>query len=91
MITENQILEELKKINENLSKNNNSLFKNYTAGLFHSFGNFTGTVLIFFMLIYLASQFNLTEIITKSFEKMMSQINWSKVIPVPKIQTPSSY
>ena len=89
MITEDQILIELQRINEKLAKNNNSVFRSYTSGLFHSLGNFTGTVLIFFMLIYLASQFNLTEMMTKSFEKMMSQINWVNVIPAPKVTFPS--
>jgi hypothetical protein len=91
MITENQILEELKKINLQLSKAGGNPLKSYFNGLMHSLGNFTGTVLIFFMLIYLASQYNLTEIMTKSFEKMMSQINWEKVIPMPKIEIPTGY
>lgn len=91
MITENQILDELKKINNQLAKAGGNPFRSYLNGLMHSLGNFTGTVLIFFMLIYLASQYNLTEIMTKSFEKMMSQINWEKVIPVPKIEIPTGY
>lgn len=92
MTPDDQILSELQKINQNLdqlnSKTNpvkNSL-NNFLAGFFHSFGNLVGTIVIFFALIFIASRFNLTQILLRSFEQMMSQVNWSKIIPTPKIQ-----
>lgn len=90
MISEDQILTELQKINQTLAKQNSGrvALNSFVAGFCHAFGNLIGSIVIFFILIYFASLFNWTGLITKSFEDMMSQINWSKMIPAPKIQFP---
>jgi hypothetical protein len=87
-IPQNEILEELKKINLQLAKSNTSriIYQNFLAGFFHSFGNFLGTIALFFAVIFIASQFNWTGALTKSFENFASQINWQKIIPQPTIK-----
>jgi uncharacterized membrane protein len=88
MITEDQILTELQKINQRLAKKNifYTAWDNFVAGFFHSFGNLVGTLLIILALIYITSRFNVTKIFTDSFEQFMSQINWTKIVPQPRIQ-----
>ena len=86
MISEDQILVELKKLNEELRRQNNTVLKSFSYGFFHSLGYFFGTTVVFFVFIYLAAQFDLTKALSKSFESMMSQVNWNKIVPAPKIQ-----
>ena len=88
MITESQILAELQKINQQLSRQNTSVLKSFSFGFFHSLGYFFGTAVVFFVFIYLASQFDWTRALSKSLESMMSQVNWNKVIPAPKLEFP---
>lgn len=88
MITESQILAELQKINQQLSRQNASVLKSFSNGFFHSLGYFFGTAVVFFVFIYLASQFDWTRALSKSLESMMSQVNWNKVIPAPTLEFP---
>ncbi|MFZ2153369.1 MAG: hypothetical protein WAV41_04980 [Microgenomates group bacterium] len=90
MITESQILDELKKINQQLSRQNNGAFRNFTAGFFHSFGYFLGTITVFAILAIIASRYNWAAMISKSMETMMSSINWSKIVPAPINQQPQN-
>jgi hypothetical protein len=92
MTQDDQILEELKKLNQNLdrlnSRNNpaKNILNNFSAGILHSFGSIVGSIVILLAFIYFASRLNLTQMIARSFEQMMSQVSWSKIIPQPKIQ-----
>ena len=86
MITEDQILVELKKINEQLSKQNKGAAKSFVAGFMHSFGSFLGTTAIFIIVALYASRYNWPAMIGKSVETMMSQINWTNIVPTPEIK-----
>ena len=95
MTSDDQILSEIQKINQTLDKLNsksnlakNSL-NNFIAGFFHSVGNFFGTIIIFLILLLVASRLNLTQAFTSYFENWISKINWSKIIPPAKIELDS--
>ena len=88
MTPEQEILAELKKINDQLAKQSNGVGKNFLLGFFHSLGTFVGYIAIVLILAYFASKFNFMAIMSKSFEDMMSQINWTKIVPQPKINFP---
>ena len=81
MTTDEQIIEELKKINQQLSKQQVGVTRNLFYGLFYSLGTFVGYILIIVSLAYFASQFNWTKALSQSFENIMSQINWTKIVP----------
>jgi len=92
MTNEEQILIELQKINLSLSKRSSAkvALDNFLAGLFHSVGYFIGTIVIFFVLAFFAQKYNFTAMVSKSFETMMTQINWAKIVPSPKDIQPSN-
>jgi hypothetical protein len=85
MITENQILVELQKINQQLGKQKPSFIKNFFLGMASSLGAFFGYIIIVAIIAYFASQFDWASMISQSMETMMSQINWAKIITIPKI------
>lgn len=88
MTNEELILVELQKINKNLtSKNSFKIALNsFLAGFLHSLGYFVGTIIIFWLLLIFAKQFDLAKNLSRTFENFMSQIRWEKVIPTPKIE-----
>ena len=92
MTNEEQILVELKKINDQLVKNNPNrvILNNFLAGFFHSFGNFLGAIVLTFALIFVASRYNWAQIMAKSFQTMMSQVDWTKIVPQPTLNIDSS-
>lgn len=86
MTSDQEIITELKKINQQLSSQKSGPARNFFNGLFYSFGIFAGYIIIILSLAYFATQYNWAQLLGKSFESMMSQINWEKIVPQPKIQ-----
>lgn len=87
-MSDQEILIELQKINQQLAKSNTkkTVFNSFLAGFFHSFGSFIGTAALFLLALALASQLNWTQALSQQFEKFMSEINWEKIVPQPKVQ-----
>ena len=88
MTPDQEILEELKKINQQLAKQNHSLVDSFLSGFLHTLGIFVSYLIIIFAGLYFASKFNWTQMLSRQFEMIMFQVNWSKIIPVPKINIP---
>ena len=88
MTPDQEILEELKKINQQLAKQNHGLADSFLSGFLHTLGVFVSYLIIIFVGLYFASKFNWTQMVSRQFEMIMSQVNWSKIIPVPKINIP---
>ena len=89
-----QILSQLQKISQDLDQIKTSISKRNTAaesvlnGFLSSLGNIIGTTLFILVLIYLVSKLNINfnQLVAKYLEQTMSQVNWSKIIPTPKLQ-----
>lgn len=92
------LVEELKKLNNNLSELKNSgkhmiysakpfkfAFFNFLAGIFHSLGLLFGYIVIFGVIVYFLSRINLGGIINKWLEGSLKQIKWEQIMPDPKI------
>jgi hypothetical protein len=58
---------------------------NFIAGVFHSLGSLFGTFIIFGILAYIFSQFDITNSVNKWFAEIISNIDWQQIIP--KIET----
>jgi len=88
MTPEEELLEEIKKINRRLSVIDNPL-KNasysFISGIFRSLGSLFGTVIVTGVLFYLFSQLNLTKTITDFVQSVMENINWAKIVPTPSV------
>ena len=91
MTNEELILAELQKINIQLAKQNQGHLKNFFGGFLYSFGYFAGTIAIFAIIAIYASRLNWPSIIGRSIETMTSQINWTKIIPAPKVEFTSPF
>lgn len=81
-----ELISEIQKLNLQLKRLNSRrglIARNFTAGLFHSLGSFFGTAALFALIVFFASQLNITENIANTFEQFMSQIRWEKIIPTP--------
>jgi len=83
-MSDQEILDELKKINRQLAKNN--IFTHFFSGMMYSLGYFIGTIAIIFVIAFFATRFDWAAFLSKSIESTMSKVNWSKVIPQPKIE-----
>ena len=59
---------------------------NFMAGTFFSLGRLFGSIAIFGAMIYIFSKMNLGNFFSNWMKNTMSQINWEKVIPQPKMQ-----
>lgn len=94
-----EIISELKKLNQKIETINNNnrffifnaspskfAFFNFLGGTFHALGTLFGTVIIASALVYVFSQFNLTASISSWIETTMSQVNWQKIV-VPQNTT----
>ena len=58
---------------------------NFIAGIFHSLGTLFGTFIIFGIVAYIFSQFDITNSVNKWFAEIISNIDWQQIIP--KIET----
>ena len=58
---------------------------NFLAGVFHSLGTLFGTLVITGLIVYFISQIDLISPITSWFEQIMSQIDWTKIMPTTTI------
>lgn len=86
-MSDQEILTELKKINDNISRQaHKTVINSFLSGFFHAFGSFFGTLALFLLLFVFASQLNLTKVLSQQFEQFMSTINWEKVVPAPTIK-----
>jgi hypothetical protein len=86
-----QLLNELKAINNKLDKLTNPLkvsYLNFIAGIFHSLGTLFGTVVVAAAIVFLLSKINLTGIFSQFINRVFSQVNWSQIIPTPKLELP---
>lgn len=74
MTTDPELLSELKKLNQNLTRQN-SLLKHasraFTSGIFSALGSLFGTAVIAAILIYLFSQLNITKSLSTTLEKFV--------------------
>lgn len=87
-----EILQELKNINEKLekfTKPSKVMWSNFLSGTFRSIGMLFGTIIIGSILIYFFSQLNFTKAVTGWVENTLSQIRWEKIVtpqPTPTIE-----
>jgi hypothetical protein len=88
-MSDQEILSELKKINRQLAKNN--IFTHFWSGMMYSLGYFIGTVTIILVIAFFATRYDWAAILSKSIESTMSKVNWSKVIPQPRIEITSPF
>ncbi|MBU1088645.1 hypothetical protein KKA02_02090 [Patescibacteria group bacterium] len=99
MEEETQLTQQLKKLNNKLDEFGNKnkfmiysanplkfAWANFTAGIFFSLGRLFGSIVIFAATIYIFSKMNLGNFFSNWMENTMSQVNWEKVIPQPKMQ-----
>jgi|GEM_PF-2162388 len=92
---EQEILQELQKLNTNVEKQNKlGIRKSFLNGFLYSLGNAFGTLLIGAITLYIVSLFS-SQIIkstTTYVESIMQNINWQKIIPQPKLfELPSNF
>ena len=96
---ETQLTQQLKKLNNQLDEFGNKnkfmiysanplkfAWANFIAGTFFSLGRLFGSIAIFGVMIYIFSKMNLGSFFSSWMENTMSQINWEKIIPQPKMQ-----
>lgn len=84
---EQEILNELKLLNQNFDKSKRPLYKSFLSGFLHSLGAALGTIIIWGISIWVFSLFS-KQILASSIklmETMVSSINWEKIIPKPKL------
>jgi hypothetical protein len=93
MDTNQEILSELKKLNNRFFVFNTNPFKfgifNFLGGTFHSLGTIFGTVIITSVLVYLFSRASFTKSISSWIENTLNQVKWEKILTpqaVPTIQ-----
>jgi hypothetical protein len=79
MTVEDEILSELKEINQILKKNNRP-FKNFLNGLMSAVGYLIGTIIITSVLIYFFSQSSFGKEI-KSFMQSYKSLNYQLSVP----------
>lgn len=79
MTIEEEILSELKEINQRLKKNNHP-FKNFFNGLMSAFGYLIGTIIITSVLIYFFSQSSFGKEI-KSLMQSYKSLNYQLSVP----------
>lgn len=58
---------------------------NFIAGVFHSLGSLFGTFIVFGIIAYIFSQFDITSSLTRWFTDIFAGIDWNQIIP--KIET----
>ncbi len=91
MISENEILTELKKINRHLEKQNSS-FKNvgraFSAGMFNALGSIFGTAIVAALIIYILSRLSFTQNLTKSLQDFTQKYSPSVQLSVPSPDQP---
>jgi uncharacterized membrane protein required for colicin V production len=78
-----EIIQELKTINEKLEKLTNPskvAMHNFISGTFRSLGMLFGTIIIGSIIIYFFSQIDFTKKITSWVEDTLTQISWQKII-----------
>ncbi|MBU1129822.1 hypothetical protein KKE45_00685 [Patescibacteria group bacterium] len=96
---ETKLAQQLKKLNSKLDEFGNKnkfmiysakpfkfAWANFMAGTFFSLGRLFGSIFIFSIMIYFLSKMNLGGFFSNWMENTISQINWEKVIPQPKMQ-----
>ncbi len=91
MITDNEVLEELKEINRRLGKMNSTgrmVGREFLSGFFHSLGYTIATSLVIFISIYYLSKINLGEKINSYVQKMIPKTQFSVPYVVPSLGQP---
>ncbi|MFA6518944.1 MAG: hypothetical protein WCV93_04855 [Candidatus Shapirobacteria bacterium] len=87
MIPDEELLEQIKKLNQRLDYITNP-FKNaglnFVTGIFRSLGGLFGTIVIAGAFFYFFSKIDLVKPMTNWIETILSQIQWQKVIPTPQ-------
>lgn len=88
-----ELTKELKKLNKNLDEIKTSgkyliysanplkfgLF-NFIAGIFHVLGKIFGYIVIFGVVAYFFSQYNITKTVSQWLEKTLQQVRWERII-----------
>ena len=94
---EQEILDELRLLNQNIKKKNTlgtSVLASFLTGIVYSLGSFSGTAVVAGVFLYTFSQFSgkLIAPTSEFFERIIQNIKWDKVLPKPKIiEIPSSF
>lgn len=87
MIPDEELLEQVKKLNQRLDFINNP-FKNagynFIAGIFRSLGSLFGTIVVAGAFFYFFSKVDLVKPVTDWVESVLSEIQWEKVIQAPQ-------
>lgn len=86
MITETEIIEELKEINKRLGKMSSTgriVRQEFLAGFFRSLGYTLATTLILFVSVYYLSKTDFTESIGKYIQKVMPKMEISVPFALP--------
>lgn len=102
MKSREQLVLEIKKLNEKLGAINNrsqymiynaNPFKffvfNFIAGVSHALGTLFGMIIITAVIIYFLSRINVMSAINSWLEDTMSQVKWEKIIPLPQVNNPN--
>ncbi len=94
---EQEILDELRLLNQNIKKKNSlasAIATSFLNGLVYSLGSLFGTAVIAGVFLYMFTQFSgrLIAPTTDFIEKIMQNIKWDKVLPKPKMfELPQSF
>lgn len=90
MTPDEELTSELKKLNQKLDILSNpfkNAWFNFRTGIFHSLGNLFGTVVVAALVVYLLSLFNINQLFTSWFQKLIeSTVN--QIVPQIKPQSP---
>ena len=98
MEEQNQLTQEIKKLNQQLERLTTSgkhmiysanpfkfsLF-NFLAGIFHTLGSLFGYIVIFGLSVYFFSRMNLTGVISNWMEKTLKGVDWNRIMPATQI------
>lgn len=86
MITETEIIQELKEINKRLGKMSSTgrvIRQEFLAGFFRSLGYTLATTLILFVSVYYLSKTNFTESVGKYLQKVMPKMEINVPFALP--------